>query len=141
MQLHHISYPSALQLTESDNFPFHFETVQAPRYHNSERGGHPSCCCYHSGVHATDNPSPFQCRPPFPVPCLRATHQLPSLHGESCQPHQVLKVEVWVSQVLGALCDSVSILTMRTEMSSIVTFVVYAAVLKLRPIREKESTN
>lgn len=90
-RLHYIVYPSVCPLTLSDNFPFHFEIVQAPRNHHGERGGHPSCCHDHGGVHAADHPSPFHCRPPLPLPHLRAPYQLPALHGESCQPHQVLR--------------------------------------------------
>lgn len=75
-------------------FPVLFaRTVQPPRHNHSEWGGHRGCSNNHGGVHASLHSDPLCGRPPLFVPDLRAPHQLPSVHGQSCQPSHILKAE------------------------------------------------
>lgn len=68
-------------------------TVHSPRHNHSEWGGHRGCSNNHHGVHASLHSDPLCHRPPLSVPDLRTPHQLPSVHGQSCQPSHVLKAE------------------------------------------------
>lgn len=66
-------------------------TVQPPRHNHSEWGGHRGCSSNHGGLHASLHSDPLCRRPPLFVPDLRAPHQLPPVHGQSCQPSHILK--------------------------------------------------